>query len=165
MLPVHESQLCFLAFTMIVLTTFSAAGGFTFISDSNVKRHEVPCKLLEILAFSCDFSSSINQYHSATSMILQLNNNNVTITMADNCISCFDCKNLYNLGTTFNCALTNNKYTIFDSNHTTNYALVILGVVFLLFSTAFFTAFIITIINLNSSWVSCVLEDTPYSDL
>ena len=135
---------------MVVLIIISASAGFNFISESNIQRHEVPCKLLDVIVFTCDYASSINKYHSVTSMVLLISNTNVTITMADNCISCFDCKNLYTIGTTYNCALTDNKYTIYDCNHTSDYGLVIIGILFLLFSTFFVIILTVALISLRS---------------
>lgn len=144
-----KPELYCVLFVTTITIILSAFAGFNLISASNVQRHEIPCKLLNISAFSCDYNPSMNQYHSATSMVLQIKKTNVSITMADNCMSCFDCKKLYTSGTTYNCALTDGKYTIYDCNHTTNYALVILGVIFLIFSTSFVIILICALISLR----------------
>ena len=169
-------ELCLNACIMLVMTTIFCTFGILFIIESNVKHDEVPCELLNIVDFSCYkpstyiesvswSESSMNRYYSSTSMLLRIHNTNVrnplgfttfkpssfdvNITMIDNCDSCFDCKNLYNIGTTYNCALYGDKYKISDGNYTTNYGVLIVGIAFLMISTIFIMGLIMTLITLR----------------
>ena len=138
----HKDYIPFIfIFPLVILLCI---GGFYCILDSQVNRHEVPCELMDMFAFECDYDSMAGNYHSVTSMVLQVNKTNYTTITVDRCRSCFKCEHLYSLGHVYNCAKFKDTYKIYDWAHTTDYSMLFIGI------TLIIIAFIVTVASIAS---------------
>ena len=102
----------------LLLMIGCAIGGIMAINDSKVLYPIIRCEIVDIIAFDCDYDSRQYKYHTATAMLLQINNTNYTTIMFNNCMSCFTCKNLYSISDVYNCTPTDGVYTIYNHNLT-----------------------------------------------
>ena len=149
------------ALIMIILMTVCGFLGIYLISDSQVQRREIPCELMNIIAFECDYDATKNTYHAVTFMSLLINNTNYTIMMVDDCNSCRACKNLYNVSHVYNCAIVNGMYKIYDSHHTTKYGSLVFGIILSILATIF--AITLIVIFVKSRWY--IIKHIQYAEI
>lgn len=156
-------QCCILTIFPIILMIGCGILGIVAINDSKNSYPLVSCEIADIVAFDCDYDSWENKYHTATAMILLINNTNYTTIMFNNCNSCFTCKNIYNVTNIYNCTLADGIYKIYDYNHIKyeHKRSVIFGAIFLTISGI--TAVILVGIVLSSC--RHIIKHLPYTKL
>lgn len=147
----------FYTHTLILIILMSICGGFGvyLIYDSQVQRHEVPCKLISIISVECNYHSINDWYHTVTFILLSVNNTNYTTMMIDDCNSCLICKDLYKVNHVYKCALVNDMYKIFDSRHTTKYGSLVFGIILLILGSGLAVTIIVIFIK-SRSYVNTV---------
>lgn len=103
----------------VVLVIFGLLGTFGALSiyKSQVHYDVTPCKLLNITLFKCKHLSLTiyRVYESNSKMPVLLNDTAIKIMTTDYCLTCDDCKNLYVIGSTYNCTMINDSYQILKS--------------------------------------------------
>lgn len=144
----HKDYIPFIFIFPLVVLFF--IGGFYCIFDSQVNRHEVPCELIDMFAFECDYDSMAGNYRSVTSMILQVNKTNYTTTTVDRCRSCFVCEHLYVVGNMYNCAKFKDTYKLYDWAHTTDYSMLFIGTTLIIIAIIVAAVSVVTFIRTRS---------------